>query len=40
MQIQQLQYFLEIASEKSISKAAKKLYLSQPTLSQQLIKLE
>ena len=40
MQIQQLQYFLEIASEKSISKAAKKLYLSQPTLSQQVIKLE
>lgn len=40
MQIQQLQYFLEIAAEKSISKAAKKLYLSQPTLSQQVIKLE
>ena len=40
MQIQQLQYFLEIASEKSISRAAKNLYLSQPTLSQQVIKLE
>lgn len=40
MQIQQLEYFLEIAKEKNISKAARALYLSQPSLSQQVIKLE
>lgn len=40
MQMQQLRYFLEIAKEKNISAAAKNLYLSQPSLSQQMIKLE
>ena len=40
MQMQQLRYFLEIAKEKNISAAAKNLYLSQPSLSQQIRKLE
>lgn len=40
MQIQQLRYFLEIAKEKNISVAARNLYLSQPSLSQQIIRLE
>ena len=40
MQMQQMRYFLEIAKEKNISAAAKNLYLSQPSLSQQIIKLE
>ena len=40
MQMQQLRYFLEIAKEKNISAAAKNLYLSQPSLSQQMRKLE
>lgn len=40
MQLQQLRYFLEIAKEQSISLAAKNLYLSQPSLSQQIMKLE
>ena len=40
MQMQQLRYFLEIAKEKNISAAAKNLYLSQPSLSQQIMKLE
>ena len=34
------EYFLTIAKERSISKAAEKLYLSQPYLSQYLAKLE
>ena len=40
MQLQQLRYFLEIAKDKSISAAAKNLYISQPSLSQQIINLE
>lgn len=40
MQFHQLRYVLEVANEKSISAAAKKLYLSQPSLSQQIINLE
>lgn len=40
MQINQLRYVLETAKEKSISAAAKKLFLSQPSLSQQIINLE
>ena len=40
MQMQQLRYFLEIAKEKNISAAAKNLYLSQPSLSPQIRKLE
>ncbi len=34
------EYFLEVAREKSISKAAEKLYISQPYLSQYIIRLE
>ena len=40
MQIHQLRYMLEIAKEKNISAAAKNLFLSQPSLSQQIINLE
>lgn len=34
------EYFLTVAAEKSISKAAEKLYISQPYLSQHIIRLE
>ncbi|MGB6128440.1 MAG: LysR family transcriptional regulator [Psychrilyobacter sp.] len=40
MDIRQLKYFLAIAEAKNITKAAKKLYISQPPLSQQLKLLE
>lgn len=40
MNFLQLEYFLEICKYKSISKAAVRLYISQPALSQQLIHLE
>lgn len=40
MDIRQLDYFVVIAEEKNISKAAERLYISQSALSQQLAKLE
>lgn len=40
MQTQQLQYFLEVAKTKNITKAARNLYISQPSLSQQILNLE
>ncbi len=40
MELKQLRYFLTICEEKNISKAAKKLFMSQPPLSQQLKNLE
>lgn len=40
MQIQQLRYFIEVARTENISAAAKSLYISQPSLSQQMLNLE
>ncbi len=40
MNTQQLEYVIAIAEEKNLSKAAGKLYVTQPALSQQLKKLE
>lgn len=40
MDFNQLEYVMAIIEEKSISKAAKKLYISQPSLSQYIIRLE
>ena len=40
MDLRYLQYIVEIGNERSISKAAKKLYISQPTLSVYLQRLE
>lgn len=40
MQIQQLRYIKKTAETKNISVAAKELFISQPSLSQQIIKLE
>lgn len=40
MDIKQLEYFLAIAEEKNISRAAEKLHVSQPPISQQLKLLE
>ena len=40
MDLKYLQYIIEIANQKNISKAAKKLYISQPTLSVYLTRLE
>ena len=40
MEIRVLNYFLMVAREENITKAASLLHLSQPTLSRQLIQLE
>lgn len=40
MDTRQIEYMLAISQEKSITKAAQKLYITQPTLSQALLKLE
>jgi LysR family transcriptional regulator, hydrogen peroxide-inducible genes activator len=40
MELRQLQYVLQIAAEKNFSRAAEKLHIAQPSLSQQLSKLE
>jgi DNA-binding transcriptional LysR family regulator len=40
MDFHQFEYVMAIAEEKSISKAAKKLYISQPSLSQYIMRLE
>ncbi len=40
MEIRVLKYFLKVAQEESISKAAESLHITQPTLSRQLMELE
>ena len=40
MNVQQLEYIIEIAKEKNITRAAKNLFISQSNLSQYLAKLE
>ena len=40
MEIRELKYFLAIAREHSISKAAEFLYMTQPSLSRQMQNLE
>ena len=40
MDLKQLEYIVEIANEKNITRAAKKLYITQSALTQQLLKLE
>ncbi|EFM09709.1 transcriptional regulator, LysR family [Paenibacillus curdlanolyticus YK9] len=40
MELRQLQYVIQIAKEKNFSRAAEKLHIAQPSLSQQLSKLE
>lgn len=40
MELRQLQYAVQIAAERNFSRAADKLHIAQPSLSQQLLKLE
>lgn len=40
MELRVLRYFLMVAQEESISAAANRLHVTQPTLSRQLIELE
>ena len=40
MEIRVLRYFLMVAREENITKAAELLHITQPTLSRQLIQLE
>lgn len=40
MELRQLQYAIQIAAEKNFSRAAEKLHIAQPSLSQQLAKME
>lgn len=40
MELRQLQYAVQIAVERNFSRAAEKLHIAQPSLSQQLLKLE
>ena len=40
MELRQLQYAIQIAAERNFSRAAEKLHIAQPSLSQQLAKLE
>ena len=40
MEIRQLQYVIQLALDKNFSRAAEKLHIAQPSLSQQIAKLE
>ena len=40
MDVKQLKYFVTVANEKQITKAAQKLYMAQPPLSRQILSLE
>ncbi|WP_040393838.1 LysR family transcriptional regulator [Effusibacillus pohliae] len=40
MEIRQMQYVIKVAEERSFSRAAEKLHISQPSLSQQILKIE